>query len=391
MIGAARSASGAALQVPDRVARLVLFNTGAFPPPFIPWRIRACRIPWLGPWAVRRLNLFALAALRMAVNKPERMTAAVRAGLLAPYDSWEHRVAIERFVADIPASSRHPTWQVLADIERGLPSLANRPVQLIWGMRDWCFRPACLDRFLQLFPAAETHRLTDASHYVIEDAHEQIIPLVERFLDCTSVTLTRGWFMQLRNSPATEAPLSIGQCATLACLLEASAPKPGNVHRGCRLRGHDLHRFRGQRRRDRTRDGLGRPSSGVGAAVLAAVQATRRLVPVNTNLGTVLLLAPLAAVPRPQRLNAGIRDVLRSLTARDAEAVYAAIRLAEPGGLGSADQMDVAEAAPESLLAAMAAAADRDLVARQYAEGFVHVLDHVVPLARRRARGRMAA
>jgi haloalkane dehalogenase len=173
---------GAALQVPDRVARLVLFNTGAFPPPFIPWRIRACRIPWLGTWALRRLNLFARAALRMAVNQPERMTAAVRAGLLAPYDSWEHRVAVERFVADIPASPRHPTWQVLADIERGLPSLANRPVQLIWGMRDWCFRPACLDRFLQLFPAAETHRLAEASHYVIEDAHEQIIPLVERFL-----------------------------------------------------------------------------------------------------------------------------------------------------------------------------------------------------------------
>jgi len=174
---------GAALQVPNRVARLVLFNTGAFPPPFIPWRIRACRIPGLGTWAVRRLNLFARAALRMAVVKRERMTAAVRAGLLAPYDSWEHRVAIEQFVADIPASPRHPTWQVLADIERGLPSLANRPVQLIWGMRDWCFRPVCLERFEKLFPGVEAHRLTDAGHYVIEDAHEQIIPLVQRFLD----------------------------------------------------------------------------------------------------------------------------------------------------------------------------------------------------------------
>jgi haloalkane dehalogenase len=111
------------------------------------------------------------------------MTDTVRAGLLAPYDSWEHRVAIDRFVADIPAHPRHPTWQVLADIERCLPSLADRPVQLIWGMRDWCFRPACLDRFFALFPEAEAHRLTDASHYVIEDAHEQIIPLVERFLD----------------------------------------------------------------------------------------------------------------------------------------------------------------------------------------------------------------
>lgn len=174
---------GAALQVPDRVARLVLFNTGAFPPPFIPWRIRACRVPWLGTWAIRRLNLFARAALRMAVHKRERMTDAVRAGLLAPYDSWEHRVAIDRFVADIPADPGHPTWPVLADLERRLPSLADRPVQLIWGLRDWCFRPACLDRFEQLFPAAEVQRLPEAGHYVIEDAHEQIIPLVERFLD----------------------------------------------------------------------------------------------------------------------------------------------------------------------------------------------------------------
>jgi cis-3-alkyl-4-acyloxetan-2-one decarboxylase len=174
---------GAALQVPERVACLVLFNTGAFPPPFIPWRIRVCRFPGCGTWAIRRWNLFARAALRMAVHKHERMTSTVRAGLLAPYDSWEHRVAIDRFVADIPASPRHPTWQVLADLERGLPSLADRPIQLIWGLRDWCFRPNCLDRFEQLFPAAEVHRLPDAGHYVIEDAHEQIVPFVERFLD----------------------------------------------------------------------------------------------------------------------------------------------------------------------------------------------------------------
>jgi len=173
----------AALRVPDRIARLILFNTGAYPPPFIPWRLRVCRTPWLGSWAIRRLNLFARAALWMAVHKRERMTPEVRAGLLAPYDSWEHRVAIDRFVADIPATARHPTWQVLEEIERGLGSLADRPVQMIWGMRDWCFRPECLDLLLKAFPAAEVERLADASHYVIEDAHEQIVPLVEAFLN----------------------------------------------------------------------------------------------------------------------------------------------------------------------------------------------------------------
>jgi len=173
---------GAAVARPARFRSFVLFNTAAFPPPFIPWRIRACRIPWLGRWGVRRLNLFARAALRMAVAKPERMTAEVRAGFLAPYDSWAHRVAIDRFVQDIPDSPQHPTWQTLEALEQALPRLAPRRCQMIWGLRDWCFRPVCLERLLQSFPQAETHRFADASHYVVEDAYEKIIPLMESFL-----------------------------------------------------------------------------------------------------------------------------------------------------------------------------------------------------------------
>ncbi|MFM7846911.1 MAG: alpha/beta fold hydrolase [Planctomycetota bacterium] len=173
---------GAAVARPDRFARMILFNTGAFPPPYVPHRIRACRWPLLGPWALRQLNLFARAALTMAVEKPERMTPEVRAGLLAPYDSWEHRVAIWRFVADIPLSKRHPTYQTLVDLEAQLPTLANRPVQLIWGMKDWCFTDVCCRRLQVSFPQATVTRLPDAGHYVIEDAHERIIPLVKQFL-----------------------------------------------------------------------------------------------------------------------------------------------------------------------------------------------------------------
>jgi haloalkane dehalogenase len=174
---------GAALQVPERVARLVLFNTAAFPPPYVPLRIRACRTPWLGRWAIRGLNLFARAALTMAVEHADHMTPEVRAGLLAPYDNWANRVAIHRFVADIPMSQHHPTWKALSRIESGLPSLADRPIGAIWGMRDWCFRPACLERLIECFPEAVVHRLDDAGHYVIEDAHERIIPLVAEFLE----------------------------------------------------------------------------------------------------------------------------------------------------------------------------------------------------------------
>ncbi len=174
---------GAAVKLRARMKRLVVFNTAAFPPPYIPARIAACRTPLVGRIALRGFNAFARAALSMAVEKPERMTPAVQAGLLAPYDSWAHRVAIWRFVRDIPFTQRHPTYTTLAQLERDLPTLADLPISLIWGMRDWCFRPECLRRFQQIFPQAETHELADCGHYVVEDAHERILPLVSRFLE----------------------------------------------------------------------------------------------------------------------------------------------------------------------------------------------------------------
>ena len=173
---------GAAVAAPGRFARFVLMNTAAFRMSRCPASIRACRIPWFGPLAVQGLNLFVRAALRSTVCKPERMTPAVRAGYLAPYDSWPHRVAVLRFVLDIPLKPSHPSYKTLVKIEQGLAQFTGHPMCLIWGMRDWCFTPEFVDRFLEFFPQAEVHRLADAGHYVVEDAHEQIAPLMEEFL-----------------------------------------------------------------------------------------------------------------------------------------------------------------------------------------------------------------
>jgi cis-3-alkyl-4-acyloxetan-2-one decarboxylase len=173
---------GAVQRLPERFSRLVLFNTAAFPPPSVPWRIAACRMPLVGPLLVRGWNAFARGALTMAVEKPERMTADVRAGLLAPYGRWAERGAIDGFIRDIPFSPRHPTWHVLERIEDGLAALGHLPIQLTWGMRDWCFRPACLERLIEHWPRAEVHRLDDCGHYVVEDAHERIVPLMRAFL-----------------------------------------------------------------------------------------------------------------------------------------------------------------------------------------------------------------
>jgi cis-3-alkyl-4-acyloxetan-2-one decarboxylase len=172
---------GAALAEPDRFARFLLMNTAAFRSQRIPLRIRVCRTPLLGALAVRGLNAFARAALRMAIVHHDRMTPEVRRGLLAPYDSWRNRIAIHEFVRDIPLSARHRSYAMLEGIERRLPSLGSRPWQFIWGMRDWCFTPHFLERFLKFIPNAEVHRLADAGHYIVEDAHERIIPLMEQF------------------------------------------------------------------------------------------------------------------------------------------------------------------------------------------------------------------
>ncbi len=176
-----------------------------------------------------------------------------------------------------------------------------------------------------------------------------------------------------------EAPrLSVGQCATLACLLEVAAPKPGNVHRGADFEDLSLGDFLASAvaigpAMDRAR------MEGVGPTVLEAVRATRALCRTNTNLGTVLLIAPLAAVPRDRPLEIGIWEVLGGLTPADAQNTYEAIRLAAPGGLGRVEEHDVAGPPPDDLLDAMRAAAGRDTVARQYVSSFADVLEKAVP------------
>jgi pimeloyl-ACP methyl ester carboxylesterase len=172
---------GAAVADPSRFARIVLFNTAAFRSTRIPLRIAACRTPVVGAWGVRGLNLFARAALSMATAKPQRLTKRVRNGYLAPYDSYAHRVAIQRFVEDIPLKPSHPSYATLQSIEEGLPKLAALPKMFVWGMQDWCFTPHFLERFLEFYPDAEAHRFADCGHYVVEDAHERIVPLVDDF------------------------------------------------------------------------------------------------------------------------------------------------------------------------------------------------------------------
>src|SRR3989449_2035676 len=117
---------GYALRHPERAKRFVVFNTAAFPASRIPFRINVCKLPGFGALAVRGLNAFAGLAPTMACAKRERMTPAVKAGYLAPYDSYANRVAILRFVQDIPLRPSHPTYRLVEEIGRGLVLFKDR-------------------------------------------------------------------------------------------------------------------------------------------------------------------------------------------------------------------------------------------------------------------------
>ena len=168
---------------PERVAGVVVLNTAAFPSSHIPWRIAICRWPILGTLLVRGLNGFARAAVSMAVHRP--MLPAIAAGFLAPYDSWAHRIAVHRFVVDIPMDAGHPSWESLIEVEQLLPLLAPCPMLVCWGGRDFCFHDAFFEEWIRRFPEAESHYFPDAGHYVLEDGFAEILPLIRGFLKRT--------------------------------------------------------------------------------------------------------------------------------------------------------------------------------------------------------------
>jgi triphosphoribosyl-dephospho-CoA synthase len=195
-------------------------------------------------------------------------------------------------------------------------------------------------------------------------------------------------------------PIDVAAAAQLACLLEASAPKPGNVSPGRHFADARYEDFLASA----AAVGPAFAAAGdvpLGATVRRAIDAVGGWARSNTNLGIVLLLAPLAraayraraegagrATVPPDRLRAAVREVVAATTVADARDVYAAIRRAAPGGLGRADAQDVAADPTVTLGEAMALAAERDGVAREYRSGFRTTFEVGAPaLARARGEG----
>jgi triphosphoribosyl-dephospho-CoA synthase len=165
-----------------------------------------------------------------------------------------------------------------------------------------------------------------------------------------------------------------------ACRDEIEAPKPGNVHvfaDGHRMTADDFTRSAAAAAAPLTAVG-----QSVGARILAAIEATFAVVGANTNLGIVLLCAPLAAAAeaRSHDLRASLAAVLRGLDREDAVLTFRAIVRASPAGLGRAERHDVFAPANVSLREAMAEAADRDRIAQQYVSDFADIFELGEPL-----------
>jgi cis-3-alkyl-4-acyloxetan-2-one decarboxylase len=169
---------------PERIRRLVILNTAAFHLPAgkpLPWSLWLCRNTSLGAVLVRGLNAFSRAATRVCCTR-QPMPSEVRQAYLAPYDSWKHRIAVLRFVQDIPLRKGDRCFELVSQVQDGLAALRNVPMLICWGEKDFVFDHHFLNEWLRRFPHADVHRFPDAGHYVLEDAGDEIVPLVQQFL-----------------------------------------------------------------------------------------------------------------------------------------------------------------------------------------------------------------
>ena len=174
---------GWALSHAAQVKRLVVTNTAAFPLPQakpMPWQIALGRDWKFGALIIRAFNAFSSGASYLGVER--RMPADVRRAYVSPYNNWKNRISTVRFMQDIPLGPQDKAWPLLEEAGRRLPEFADRPAFLGWGLKDFVFDKHFLAGFRAALPNAEVHAYDDAGHYVLEDKHELLVPLIRDFL-----------------------------------------------------------------------------------------------------------------------------------------------------------------------------------------------------------------
>lgn len=178
---------GWAVRNPERLKRLVILNTAAFHLPkskSFPWQLWMVRDTPLGPLMVRGFNAFARGASHVACTR-KKLSNDVRDAYCAPYDSWADRIATLRFVQDIPLRPSEPGYDIVSDTAARLEVFRDRPALVCWGDKDFVFDHNFLAEWQRILPGADVHRFADCGHYILEDASEEIIPLIRTFLSET--------------------------------------------------------------------------------------------------------------------------------------------------------------------------------------------------------------
>ena len=159
-------------------------NTAAFLPPAgkkLPFRLQLVRNFGLcSTLAVQGLNLFARCALFLASHKG--LSKDVQSGLIAPYNCWQNRIAILKFVQDIPVKESDPSYSLAHHVDQNLHTITSIPLLICWGKHDFVFDDAYLAEWQRRFPEAIVHTFSDAGHYVLEDVPDKIVKLVADFL-----------------------------------------------------------------------------------------------------------------------------------------------------------------------------------------------------------------
>ncbi|NOY91847.1 MAG: alpha/beta fold hydrolase [Deltaproteobacteria bacterium] len=167
---------------PERVARIALMNTAAFPLPSskrLPGSLRLTRTP-LGSLLVRGFNAFSRGTIRFGAKT--KLAPEVRHGLVAPYDSWDNRIAVLRFVQDIPLSPRDPGYALIAEVAAGLERFSETPFLIAWGEKDFVFDRHFLAEWERRMPSATIQRFPEAGHYLLEDEPVAVVKLIGDFV-----------------------------------------------------------------------------------------------------------------------------------------------------------------------------------------------------------------
>lgn len=176
-------AMGWATRHPEKVARIVLMNTAAFPVPptkTLPGLLKLARSP-LGAFLVLRLNAFARGAAFVGTTRT-KLPRDVRRGLVAPYEGKGDRLATLRFVEDIPLSPSDPAYAPLAEMDAKLSLFEKTPKLLAWGAKDFVFDLGILRELEKRWPNADVTVYPDAGHYVLEDVPDLLVPRVTEWL-----------------------------------------------------------------------------------------------------------------------------------------------------------------------------------------------------------------